>query len=81
MEIGEIEKKISEILCDLLGKQGISPEDSLIGKSGILDSITAVRLINKIEEHFKINILEEDLCLEGLKNIHSLSQMVKSNMK
>ncbi len=67
----KIRKEIIEIVNRIIpGAHG----DVLIGVGGIMDSVTALRFITMIEDHFGVDIAEDELALECFSTVDSLTE-------
>ncbi len=68
-----------EILCDvdkvirkITSKEVVLDLSTpLLGKSNLIDSLTIIELITWSNDYYKINVMEDDIKLEGLKTIGS----------
>lgn len=78
MERKEIEGKVTNILRDILKKEDIPLDMPLLGKSGIMDSVTVVQLIRQIEKDFEIRFDDDDLDLNSLANIKTILDLIMS---
>lgn len=68
------------IVNDLLvgkGRGEIGPETSLIS-SGILDSLSLIRLINFIEERFNLIVEDEDVVPDNFETINALGALISA---
>lgn len=65
------ENDILQILHTLIGPREITTETVLLGREGILNSITAVQFISHVERELKIEF-EDDIIIEALSDIKSL---------
>lgn len=54
--------------------------DSLIS-GGIIPSLSLVELVNFIEDHFSINLDEEDISARKMNSIDLLTELVKKRQK
>ncbi|MDQ2086505.1 phosphopantetheine-binding protein [Herbivorax sp. ANBcel31] len=77
MEESKIKKETIELIESITGKKDINNDTPLIGKGGIMDSVTAANFINSLEEKFKIFFMHEDLNLESFSNIDSLISLIQ----
>lgn len=69
------------ILTELLTEQASVKwdDDTDIISSGILDSLSIVRLLVYVEDTFKIN-LDDSLDLDNFKSVNSISTIVNSKI-
>lgn len=51
-------------------------DTELIGSSGILDSMTMIRLLAELERRFDFTVDEEDLTLDSLRSVRSLTDWI-----
>jgi|LSQX01.3.fsa_nt_gb acyl carrier protein len=77
MNRSNIEKDVIELITSFVGAKDINLDTSLIGKGGIMDSMTAVQLINSLEEKFKIFFMHDDLNLEAFSSVRSLVGLIE----
>lgn len=77
MERTEIESKVMNLLRDILKKEDIQLDTPLLGKQGIMDSVTLVQLIRQIEKDFKIHFDDDDLELESLANARTVVDLIR----
>ncbi|MGG3306663.1 acyl carrier protein [Paenibacillus lautus] len=73
----ELEHKVTQIVQTLLGSKEVSTETTLLGHSGILDSVTAVALIVQLEQTFEISFGDEDLTLDNLSNVGNIVSFLR----
>lgn len=76
MERNEIEMKIKGLLRNILKKEHISLDMPLVGKSGVLDSVTVVQLIRQIEKDFGIRFDDDDLDLDSLASGRTVVDLI-----
>lgn len=76
MERNEIERKVMDVLRDILKKEDIPLDMTLLGKPGIMDSVTVVQLIRQIEKDFEIRFDDDDLDLESLANVRTVVDLI-----
>jgi acyl carrier protein len=55
----------------------LSNEESLL-EGGILDSLSLLRLVVFLEEHFKITVGEADLLPENFENVNTICAYLRS---
>jgi len=60
--------------------QWIDPTLNLV-ESGVIDSITLVRLTSFLEEHYAIEIPDEDMVTENFRSLDSIEAFVASRLK
>lgn len=65
----------------LMGKgQGeIGPNTSLIS-SGILDSLSLIRLINFVEDHFNLVVEDEEVVPDNFETINALGALISTKL-
>jgi acyl carrier protein len=74
------ETLIKFITDDILMGQSqatITPETSLI-ESGILDSLSLIRLINFVEDNFNVTLEDEDVISDNFETVNVLSTLIES---
>jgi acyl carrier protein len=81
MDANNIEKEVLDLIASFTGVKDITLDTPLIGKGGIMDSMTAVQLINSLEEEFKIFFMHDDLNLEAFSSVGSLVGLIKKYSK
>jgi acyl carrier protein len=57
----------------------IESDTSLIS-SGILDSLSLIRLITFVEEHFKIIVEDEEVIPDNFETIHALDMLISRKL-
>lgn len=74
----QIYNQVCEMLKEVLQKDKyiFNENTVLLGQGGIMDSLTITSFINKIESNFKVDIIEEDLELECLETVGSLTDFL-----
>ena len=77
MNIEDLIRKhiLEEILFDR-ANVSLSNDDELLEKK-IIDSMALVRLISFIEEHYEIEIEDEELKLENFKTINHIKDFIE----
>jgi acyl carrier protein len=74
----KIEKFLmAEVAVDL-DKESLQPDEDLLG-SGIIDSMTVIKLVLFLEETFGIEVKDEDLVPENFQNLNSMVEYVERN--
>lgn len=71
------------IADDLLmgqSRAAITPDTSLI-ESGILDSLSLIRLINFVEERFNLIINDEEIIPDNFETINLLASLISSRQQ
>lgn len=74
----EVYSDVKELVLEVLKKQKnqqINDVTSLVDLG--LDSVTTISLIILIEEHFDIELEDEDLLFENYSSIERITQMIK----
>jgi len=79
IKAAEISAALKEFLCNDLCKKDIDVNKSF-AELGI-DSMALLRIILFLEERFKVNITDNLLTIEHLKDINSLSNLVAILLK
>lgn len=74
--MGEINKKILDIIKNSNEKVRIGIEDNLLDK-GYIDSFDIVNIVSELEEIFDIEINPEDIIPENFQTINCISRLVK----
>lgn len=77
MGSNNIEKEVLDLIIDFTGVRDISLDTPLIGNGGIMDSMSAVQLINSLEENFKIFFMHDDLNLEAFSSVRALVGLIE----
>lgn len=71
---------VQEGILDVIHLVLLLPEadidTELIGSSGILDSMTMIRLLAELERRFDFTVDEEDLTLDSLRSVRSLTDWI-----
>ena len=76
----DIQFKIRKLLNKVLVNDTIYTEQTpILGRNGILDSLTAFQFICEVEDLFSVQIIENDLNLDCLENIETLSEYIIRN--
>lgn len=76
----EIESTVINFVRDVIGNRDVRPDTSLLRNRNMIDSISVVRLVHKIEEHFDISF-EDDVDLDFLTDVCSLVDAIESKLK
>ncbi|MGG4393481.1 acyl carrier protein [Paenibacillus thiaminolyticus] len=71
-----IEHEIAGILQNMLKLHYVDADTVLIGETGILDSITVMRLLAEIERRFDFTLDEDDLTLDSISSVKRLAEWV-----
>ena len=58
-------------------KADLTPQTSLIS-SGILDSLSLIRLINFVESHFGVTIEDHEVVVENFETLDNLAALIAS---
>jgi acyl carrier protein len=58
-------------------KTNLTPQTSLIS-SGIIDSLSLIRLINFIESHFGVTIEDHEVVVENFETLDNLAALIAS---
>ena len=75
----EIKEKIIEIANKIGHDASGIKEDDIIPLTGYLDSSGIIELVAWLEEHFKIEIDDEDINLENLGSINLMVKYLESH--
>jgi len=78
MEYSRIETEVLKIVRSVLGSDEADSDTVLLGSGGLLDSVSAVGLIVRLEETFGIELAEDDLLLESLSTPSSVIAYIRS---
>ena len=81
MNENNIEKEVLDLIKGFVGGKEINLDTPLIGKGGIMDSITAVKLIKRKKKKFKIFFMDEDLNLEAFSKGRALVSLIQKYSK
>jgi acyl carrier protein len=80
-EIVTIQTSLERFIKDelLVGAKNttLTPETSLIS-SGIIDSLSLIRLINFIESHFGVTIEDHEVVVENFETLNNLATLIAS---
>lgn len=76
MEQNEIESKVINILRDILKKDNIPLDMPLLGKPGVMDSVTVAQFIRQIEQDFGIHFNDDDLDLDSLASGRTVVDLI-----
>ena len=71
----DVVDKIQRIFKEELFVEPESPDADLV-KSGVLDSLTVVRLLTILEEQFGLTVAMDDLDLADFRTVGSIAQWV-----
>ncbi|PZM63004.1 acyl carrier protein [Paenibacillus dendritiformis] len=71
-----IEHEIAEIIQNMLKLPFVDADTDLIGETGVLDSLTVMRLLAEIERRFDFTLDEDDLTLDSISSIKRLAEWV-----
>lgn len=81
IEHAELEQRVLELIRQMLGTQEVSLDTVLLGKAGILDSVTTVELIVKLEREFQIEFDEDELWIESLESPRNIIKLIVDKRK
>ncbi|MNJ45454.1 D-alanine--poly(phosphoribitol) ligase subunit 2 [compost metagenome] len=76
MERIQVQEGILEAIHLVLRLPEADIDTELIGSSGILDSMTMIRLLAELERRFDFTVDEEDLALDSLRSVGSLTDWI-----
>lgn len=71
-----IEHEIAEIIQNMLKLPVVDTDTVLIGETGILDSMTVMRLLAEVERRFDFTLDEDDLTLDSISSVKRLAEWV-----
>ena len=74
----ELATEIAKIISDTLFVEVNSPEDDLLA-NGTLDSVSLIQLLFQMEGRFGIKIALNELELDDIRSIASISRLVANN--
>ncbi|GIP35041.1 HAD-IIIC family phosphatase [Paenibacillus sp. J2TS4] len=77
----QVQQRVINLVSRILGEQEVGPETLLLGTRGVLDSITAVELIVKLEKEFHVVFDEDDLTLDILSTVDNVVRFIKSRIE
>jgi len=81
MDLKVTEKEVREYVIEnfLMGEDGgeLSDDESFL-ESGLIDSTGILELIGFLEEHYEIEIEDEEMIPENLDSVERVAQFVKS---
>lgn len=75
-----IEEQILNIVKSITQNETVEINQNLLDE-GVLDSLTTIELIAKLEEQFKINIENDELNHENFNTISSISSIIKKKIR
>ncbi|WP_051775040.1 acyl carrier protein [Paenibacillus tyrfis] len=75
----EMERKVTAIVAQLLGRPDVEPSAPLLGPQGVLDSVMVVRLIAWLEQAFQVAFDEEDLTIESLSSVDRIVSFIEES--
>ena len=71
----ELACRVQALLSEKLMIQAASHDTDLL-ESGTLDSLVAVRLLVQLEEHFGLKVEMEELKIDDLRSVHSITRLI-----
>ncbi|MCE5167981.1 phosphopantetheine-binding protein [Paenibacillus profundus] len=71
-----IEQEIVDLIKEMLNLPFVDADTVLVGNTGVLDSMTIVRLLAEIEHRFEFTLDEDDLTLDSISNVKRLTEWV-----
>lgn len=78
MSYRDTEQRVIEIVKGILGTQDVGTETVLLGNQGVLDSVTVVQLIVKLEQEFELVFDEDDLMIESLSSVDNIIRSIEA---
>ena len=79
----DIQKTITQFVTEILLQRGItavpSPDTSLID-SGMIDSLSVVTFVGRLEEAFDVTITMADMTLDNFDNIQLICELIRSKL-
>ena len=69
--------EITRFIRETLLVEVASPEDDLLA-TGVLDSLTLIQLLVHLEEQFSLKISLDELEIDDLRSINSITRLVQS---
>jgi methoxymalonate biosynthesis acyl carrier protein len=79
MNASSLQDRIGKVFVQHLHIQAPSPDKDLI-ESGIIDSLTFVELLARLEQEFSIRIPLEDLDLNQFRSIARIGEFVRAKI-
>ena len=76
----KLAREIQALLSEKLMAQVDSPDTDLL-EAGVLDSLSLVRLLTHLEEHFGLKVVMEELEIEDFRSIRSIACFVASQKR
>ena len=74
--MGNITDKVLKLVRDLTENNDVQLNTNLLDE-GILDSLTTIELISKLEDEFRINIDSDDLNHQNFNTVVNIEALVK----
>ena len=71
----ELETRIAQLLADHL-QIDVPAADVDLFTAGIVDSLTFVKLLASLEEHFSIHVSFEELEIDDFRTLHQIASFV-----
>ncbi len=71
----QIKETLLGMLLEITGAEK-EPDAVIIGKGGMLDSVTAYAFICRVEEFFGVDIIETDLNLDACRTVATLALFI-----
>ncbi|MBN3526111.1 acyl carrier protein [Paenibacillus apiarius] len=71
-----IEQEIADLIKGMLNLPFVDGDTVLVGHTGVLDSMTVVRLLAEIEKRFDFTLDEDDLTLDSISSVKRLTEWV-----
>lgn len=75
MRRNEIEDRVMKLIKAILHQSDLQLETPLLGKQGLMDSVTVVRLVQQLEKEFNL-CFDDDLELESLANGRTVVELI-----
>ncbi|MFS0838693.1 acyl carrier protein [Paenibacillus sp. 1P03SA] len=71
-----IEREIADLIKKMLQLPFVDNDTVLVGTTGVLDSMTLIRLLAELEKRFDFTVDEDDLTLDSISSVKNLTDWV-----
>jgi len=75
-----LEKVILNEIAGGLGKKSLDPDENLL-EQGIIDSLGLMKLVVYMEEHFDMEVPDEEIVPENFQSLNSVATFIKQQMQ
>jgi acyl carrier protein len=83
----ESDSYVESLIMDFITKETTAPQllpvglDTKLIESGILDSLSILRLVAYIQERFEVAVIPEDVVGENFETVKSIAAFIKGKSK